>query len=188
MLTTRTTPLIKLAIRRSPIMVSVKAHITRWENPIQNFTDFKVPNRIGMFEHYKLPKELLDNEYNYPVCRDTLGIRWPGFWFKKKFVYVREMEPELVVPDLREFELKPYVSYQAEETVTRPFTAKDLFEEEYAHKVEQAFRENSIEDFDVPQENIDQARLAAMQTGSDLFEETPYDGVRAPLEHVIEIV
>lgn len=157
------------------------------EDPIKNFEDFKVPNKIGIFEHHRLPRELLDNEYNYPVCRDTMGIRYPGYWFKKKFVYVKEMEPELVVPDLTGFELKPYVSYRTEDVNTKPFTAKDLFDEVYAGKVETAFKENNVDTFDVPSENIDEARLKALQTGADLFEESPHDGVRAPLEYTIEV-
>lgn len=189
MLASRTTnPLITLALRHSPLMVTQSASSgnSTWEDPVKNFNSLKIPNRIGIFEHYKLPQALLDHEYNYPVTRDTLGIRWPGYWFKRKFVYVQEMEPELIVPDLTGFELKPYVSYRTDDVDTAPFTAKDLFDQVYASKVEQAFKENSIEHFDVPQETIDEARLAAMQTGSDLFEESTLDGVRAPLEYVME--
>lgn len=154
------------------------------EDFIKNFEDFKYPNKVSTFEHYKLPKELLENEYNYPVCRDTMGIRWPGYWFKKKFVYVKEMEPELVVPDLEGFELKPYVSYKAEDVETKPLTAKDLFDHVYADQMIEDFSTNDTQDYQVPQDEIDDARLKAMQTGSDLFEEHTYDGVRAPMEYV----
>lgn len=185
MLLSRKAPLLKFCNAR---LLAAHFHGSpHGEDPIKNFEDFKVPNRIGQFEHHKLPQDLLDNEYNYPVCRDTLGIRYPGFWFKRKFVYVKEMEPELIVPDLTGFELKPYVSYRTEEINTKPFTAKVLFEEVYADEVKKAFNENKVEDFDVPQDKIDQARLKALQTGSDLLEETPFDGVRAPLEHTIEV-
>ena len=155
------------------------------EDPIKNFEDFKIPNKIGTFEHHKLPKALLDNEYNYPVCVDTLGIKWPGYWFKKKFVYVKEMEPELIVPDLTDFELKPYVSYRTEDIDNPPFTAKQLFDYAYAYKIEESYKNHQVENFDVPQSSIDEARLKAMQTGSDLFEDKPLDGVRAPIEYVI---
>ena len=157
------------------------------EDPIKNFEDFKIPNRIGTFEHYKLPQELIENEYNYPVCRDTLGIRWPGYWFRRKFVYVKEMEPEIIVPDLTGFQLKPYVSYRTEDVQTKPFTAKELFDKTYASEVERAFKENRIENLDTPPETIDEARLRALQTGADLFEEHPFDGVRAPIEHTVDI-
>jgi large subunit ribosomal protein L41 len=157
------------------------------EDPIKNFEDFKIPNKIGVFEHYRLPKALLDHEYNYPVCRDTMGIRWPGYWFGRKFVYVKEMEPELIVPDLTDFQLKPYVSYRTEEVQTKPFTAKELFDRTYASQVESAFRQDNVETFDVPPEKIDEARLKALQTGSDLFEDRPLDGVRAPIEYTVDI-
>lgn len=157
------------------------------EDPIKNFEQFKWPNKVSTFEHHKLPQELLDNEFNYPVCRDTMGIRWPGYWFKRKFVYVKEMEPEIVVPDLRVFELKPYVSYRADEIDTKPFTAKDLFDAVYKDKIVNDFEQNNVEDYTVEQEEIDKARLEAMQTGSDLFEEDPLDGVRAPLTHSQEL-
>lgn len=157
------------------------------EDPIKNFEDFKVPNKIGTFEHRRLPQSLLDYEYNYPVCRDTLGIRYPGYWFKRKFVYVKEMEPELVVPDLTDFELKPYVSYRTPDINTEPLTAKSLFDQVYAGKVEKAYKEDNVETIDVPEDQIDQARLRALQTGSDLMEVSPRDGVRAPLEYTMEV-
>lgn len=156
------------------------------DDPVKNFIDFKWPNEVTTFEHYKLPQDLLDWEYNYPVCRDTMGIRWPGYWFKREFVYVKEMEPELVVPDLEGFELKPYVSYRAEEVDTQPHSAKELFDSVYASQVTENYKENNIENYDVCQEQIDEARLKAMQTGADLFEENTLDGVRAPIEYRVD--
>lgn len=154
------------------------------EDPIKNFEDFKYPNKVSTFEHYKLPQPLLDNEFNYPVCRDTMRVRWPGYWFKRNFVYIQEMEPELVVPDLNGFELKPYVSHRTEDIDVKPLTAKELFKTVYATKIIADFKENGIEEYKVTQEEIDQARLRAMQTGSDLFEDFAEDGVRAPIEFV----
>lgn len=154
------------------------------DDPIKNFMDFKWPNQVTTFEHYKMPQDLLDVEYNYPVCQDTMGIRWPGYWFKKKFVYVAEMEPELVVPDLDGFTLKPYVSYRTEEIDTPPFTAKNLFDAVYANDIIENVREGKELKFDIEQQHIDQARLKAMQTGSDLFEDHTYKGVRAPMEFI----
>lgn len=155
------------------------------EHPVKNFEDFKVPNQVGTFEHYRMPQDLLDVEYNYPVCRDTLGIRWPGYWFKRKFCYVKEMEPELVVPDLEGFELKPYVSYRTEEVDNKPFTPKDLFDSVYADRIAEEFKEKGSVELNLDQENIYEARLKALQTGSDLFEEHTVDGVRAPMKYVV---
>lgn len=170
------------SLRKSIHISTTTRGIDHGENPVKNFMDFKVPNQVGTFEHHKLSKELLEVEYNYPVCRDTMGIRWPGYWFKKKFVYVKEMEPELVVPDLEGFDLKPYVSYRAQEINNEAFTAKDLFNHIYADPIVSTFEDNSVDSFDVSPEEIDKSRLRAMQTGADLFEDKPLDGVRAPIE------
>lgn len=156
------------------------------EDPVKNFEDFKYPNQVSTFEHYRLPDALLDYEYNYPVCRDTMGIRWPGYWFKRRFVYVKEMEPELVVPDLEGFDLKPYVSHRTEERTVGEFTAKNLFDAIYLRQLTQDFEEGK--EFKVSPEEIDEARLKAMQTGADLFEESPIDGVRAPPDYTKEFV
>jgi len=158
------------------------------ENPYKNTEDLKIPNKLGgIWEHYRVPEVLLKEEFNYPVCVDTLGIRWPGYWFGRKFVHVPEMEPELVVPDLTGFELKPYVSYRTEEVYNTPFTAKELFDKVYADGVTQAYKEKNVDKFEVPPEAIDEARLKALQTGADLFEEHVFEGVRADMKYVVDL-
>ncbi|NXF29454.1 RM41 protein, partial [Nyctibius bracteatus] len=47
----------------------------------------------------------------------------------KKFILIKEMVPQFVVPDLEGFKLKPYVSYRAPEGSEPPMTAKLLFTE-----------------------------------------------------------
>lgn len=178
-------PRIKLSIRYLHITRVLAGH-PFGDDPIKNFEDFKYPNQVGTFEHHKLPQQLLDYEYNYPVCVDTMGIRWPGYWFKRKFVYVKEMEPELIVPDLEGFTLKPYVSHRTEEISVKEFTAKDLFDAVYQEQIVNDFKEGK--DFTVLPEDIDAARLKAMQTGADLFEDSPIHGVRAPIEYTKEYV
>lgn len=155
------------------------------DNPIINFMDFKWPNYVTTFEHYKMPDDLLNYEYNYPVSRDTMGIRYPGYWFKRKFVYVQEMEPELVVPDLDGFDLKPYVSYRAADVETPPFTAKELFYAVYAPQIKAQFESGKLESLELKPEDIDEARAKALKTGSDLFEQHTKDGVRAPMEWMV---
>lgn len=154
------------------------------DDPVKNFDIFKWPNEVSTFEHYKMPQELLDNEFNYPICRDTMGIRWPGYWFRRKFVYVKEMEPELVVPDLTDFKLKPYVSYKTEEVDTPPFTAKTLFDAVYAPEIRKQFENNQLEKLELDQQNVDKARIEAMKVGSDMFEDHTIDGVRAPFRFI----
>ncbi|MEE6504812.1 hypothetical protein FKM82_005345 [Ascaphus truei] len=53
-----------------------------------------------------------------------------------KFVKVREMVPEIVVPDMTGFKLKPYVSYKAPPGTEEPMTAKILFMEVIAPVIE----------------------------------------------------
>ncbi|XP_002122326.2 uncharacterized protein LOC100185051 [Ciona intestinalis] len=49
---------------------------------------------------------------------------------------VRDRVPEVVVPDLKDFLLKPYVTYRAEEIHQPPTQAKDLFDAFYAPAIE----------------------------------------------------
>ena len=128
-----------------------------------------IPNKRGQFEHNKLPKPLLEKEFDYPVYRDTLLVRYPGFWFGRKLSYVKEMEPELVVPDLTDFELKPYVSYRCPDITQTEFTARDLFNATIADTIIEKFKNNETIDVDVDEKEVERARIRAKQTGADLF-------------------
>ncbi|XP_029470334.1 39S ribosomal protein L41, mitochondrial [Rhinatrema bivittatum] len=61
-----------------------------------------------------------------------------------KFVSVKEMIPEFVVPDLTGFRLKPYVSYKAPEGTEETPTAKKLFDELIAPQMEKDIKEGSF--------------------------------------------
>lgn len=145
----------------------------------RNFRKFPIPNKRGIFEHRKLPKELLENEYNFPVVVDDMKIRYPGVWFGKKFVYVKEMEPEIIVPDFEETSLKPYVSYRVEEVIQSQFTAEQLFNATYGREIMQKVndKEPIPESLLVHDENsATKAKNNALKTGSDLFNHTSYFG------------
>ncbi|XP_032905205.1 39S ribosomal protein L41, mitochondrial [Amblyraja radiata] len=58
-----------------------------------------------------------------------------------KFVKIKKMVPELVVPNLKGFSLKAYVSYKAPSGTEQPLTAKKLFMETAAVQIEKDFRE-----------------------------------------------
>lgn len=58
-----------------------------------------------------------------------------------KFVLVKEMVPELVVPELTGFRLKPYVNYRVPAGTDQPLTAKQLFREAVAPAIEKDFRD-----------------------------------------------
>lgn len=62
-----------------------------------------------------------------------------------KFVMVPEMVPELVVPALDGFKLKPYVSYRAAEGEDAPMTAERLFREAVAPAIEKDFKDGTFD-------------------------------------------
>lgn len=105
------------------------------------------------------------------------GIKFPGFVDKRdKFVEVPEMIPDIVVPDLTDFKLKPYVSYKVPDVVQSAFTARDLFYACYADKMSDDFKNgkldeegNSLEPSDAEKMTAEEAWIKARQTGSDLF-------------------
>uniref|UniRef100_A0AAV2MU06 39S ribosomal protein L41, mitochondrial n=1 Tax=Knipowitschia caucasica TaxID=637954 RepID=A0AAV2MU06_KNICA len=56
-----------------------------------------------------------------------------------KFVSVRQMIPEFVVPHLEGFHLRPYVSYRAPRGSEPPLTAESLFDQTVAPQIRQDF-------------------------------------------------
>ncbi|NWH47371.1 RM41 protein, partial [Fregata magnificens] len=70
----------------------------------------------------------------------------------RKFLLIKEMVPQFVVPNLEGFKLKPYVSYRAPEGSEPPLTAKQLFTEVVAPRIEKdvkqgAFDPNNLEKY-----------------------------------------
>lgn len=121
-------------------------------------------------EAQKIPNKAYDfGFYDYPMSRDPLGIRYPGYWFRKKFVYVKEMEPELMVPDLTGFQLKPYVSYRVQDVACEPLTAENLFRQTYGNLVIDAYVSGERLEISTTKEEIQDAHLRHLQTGSDMF-------------------
>ncbi|XP_077417356.1 large ribosomal subunit protein mL41 isoform X2 [Vanacampus margaritifer] len=58
-----------------------------------------------------------------------------------KFVSIKEMIPEFVVPNLDGFKLKPYVSYRCPKGTEPPVTAESLFAEVVAPQIKKDFDE-----------------------------------------------
>ncbi|XP_004072842.1 39S ribosomal protein L41, mitochondrial [Oryzias latipes] len=61
-----------------------------------------------------------------------------------KFVAVRAMIPEFVVPSLEGFKLRPYVSYRSSEGTEPPVTAQSLFDDAVAPQIRKDFEEGSF--------------------------------------------
>ncbi|XP_028271016.1 large ribosomal subunit protein mL41 [Parambassis ranga] len=61
-----------------------------------------------------------------------------------KFLSIRAMTPEFVVPHLEGFKLKPYVSYRSTPGTEPPVTAQSLFDEVVAPQIKKDFEEGSF--------------------------------------------
>lgn len=92
-----------------------------------------------------------------------------------------EKIPELIVPSLEGFTLKPYVSYRVEEIDQGEFTAQDLFDMVYAKKIEEDFKNGQLDENGDPlnpseheQLTSQQAKDNAGKTGSDIFKDTEF--------------
>lgn len=88
------------------------------------------------------------------------------------------MIPELIVPSLEGFTLKPYVSYKAEGITEPEFTAQDLFEVVYSQKIKEDFANGQLDENGKPLSPNEYEKLTAQQakdkagrTGQDLFDE-----------------
>lgn len=87
------------------------------------------------------------------------------------------MIPELIVPSLENFHLKPYVSYRVTDVKKREYTAKDLFNLVYADKIKKDFKEGQLSPDGEPLNPNDyealtpeEARIRAEMTGTDIFQ------------------
>ncbi|XP_053200483.1 39S ribosomal protein L41, mitochondrial-like [Panonychus citri] len=151
------------------LLLKRKFHSSTVHHATKNLKKFSLPNYRNVYEPKKIPKHLFEDFYNYPISRDPLGIRWPGYWFKRKFVYVKEMEPELVVPNLDNFNLKPYVSYKTPTINNSAFTAEDLFKVSYGNSIIEAYMNGENVQLTHSPEQSEAARIKHLQTGADMF-------------------
>ncbi|XP_069022168.1 large ribosomal subunit protein mL41 [Embiotoca jacksoni] len=62
----------------------------------------------------------------------------------RKFLTIRAMIPEFVVPHLEGFKLKPYVSYRSPKGSEPPVTAQSLFAEVVAPRIKSDFEEGKF--------------------------------------------
>ncbi|XP_050442126.1 39S ribosomal protein L41, mitochondrial [Adelges cooleyi] len=106
------------------------------------------------------------------------GIRETTIKVGNRLVTIPEKIPDIIVPNLDDCELKPYVSYRVPEVTQSEFTAQDLFNAVYRKKIINDFKENKLKENGDPIEpsedellTPDQAKIKARQTGSDMFSE-----------------
>lgn len=141
-------------------------------NGKKNFRKFLLYNKRGtrLFKQQRITNP----DPELPI--DKRGVRDTGYTFKGKYIEVPEKIPQIVVPDLTGFQLKPYVSYKAPNVVQSQFTSRDLFNAVYANKIIDDFKNNRLNDDGSPKQpsaeeelTSDEAWKQARKTGSDIF-------------------
>jgi large subunit ribosomal protein L41 len=96
-------------------------------------------------------------------------------------VQIPEMIPEIIVPCLKDFKLKPYVSYKCENVYQTKLTAKDLFNAVYREKIIKDFIADKLDTSGQPINpskeeliNAKEARKIASKPGADIFTTIAY--------------
>lgn len=104
------------------------------------------------------------------------GVRDTGYTADNKFIHVPEKIPELIVPSLEGFTLKPYVSYKVEEVTEPEYNAQRLFDDVYAEKIKKDFEKGELDEDGQPLNPSEYEKLTSQQakdnaskTGCDLF-------------------
>lgn len=148
----------------------------------KNLRKFDIPSEVRGTRKFRERQMSDDPNPDYPV--NKRGVRDTTIMEDGKLVEVPEMIPELIVPDLKDFDLKPYVSYRTSEFTQTEFTAEDLFNAVYSNKVVEDWNKKQLNEDGTsknPSEHEllgpEEAFLRARQTGSDIFGETAHDDV-----------
>lgn len=137
----------------------------------RNFRKFVIANKRGSRIH-KQKQTTEDRELEI----DKRGVRDVGYTLNGRFITVPEMIPELIVPDLKDCDLKPYVSYKAADVIQSEFTPEQLFNAVYSKKIVTDFKNGKLDADGMPLEPSDEEKLQpeeavakAKRTGSDIF-------------------
>eukprot|EP00095_Tigriopus_kingsejongensis_P012188 snap_masked-scaffold521_size146803-processed-gene-0.1 protein:Tk12188 transcript:snap_masked-scaffold521_size146803-processed-gene-0.1-mRNA-1 annotation:"39s ribosomal protein mitochondrial precursor" len=124
-----------------------------------------------IFPPFEARRKAMDHAKRYSYGARGTGVRHHANW-----EHVPEKVPQLIVPDLTDCELKPYVSYRTKEIYQEEFTAKDLFNAVYGKKILSDFKAGQLNDQGEPLQpsqeekmTAEDARVQARQTGSDIF-------------------
>lgn len=138
----------------------------------KNFRKFLLYNKRGpiLFKQ----QQISNPDPDLPI--DKRGVRDTGYTLSGKYVEVHQKIPELIVPDLEGFKLKPYVSYKTAEVIQSEFTSRDLFDAIYSKKIIDDYNNGKLnadgsskEPSAEEQLTSDSAWSNARKTGSDIF-------------------
>lgn len=145
----------------------------------KNFRKFYIPNQRGT----KAFREAQKTNPHPRIPIETYGVRRTTILDDYGYpVEMNEKIPELIVPDLTDFDLKPYVSYRTTQITQTEFTADDLFNSVYSTKLIDDWNNKQLNEDGTsknPSEDelldAEEALLRARRTGSDIFGEKPFD-------------
>lgn len=137
----------------------------------RNFRKFVIANKRGSILHKK--RQAGPNP-ELPI--DKRGVRDVGYYVNGRFNVVQEMIPEVIVPDLKGCDLKPYVSYKAVDVTQSEFTPQQLFDAVYSKKIVTDHKKGKLDVDGQPLEPSEEEKLQpeeavarAKRTGSDIF-------------------
>ncbi|XP_046464474.1 39S ribosomal protein L41, mitochondrial-like [Daphnia pulex] len=106
----------------------------------RNFKKFPIYNKRGTRD-FKA-KQAKNPHPDVPI--HTYGVRPIGYKNGSAFVEIKELIPEIIVPDLTGFKLKPYVSYRTSDIVQPPLTPEELFGAVYVKKITEDFKAGKL--------------------------------------------
>ncbi|CAG5033319.1 unnamed protein product [Parnassius apollo] len=137
----------------------------------RNFRKFVIANKRGTRIH---KQQQMSSNPELEI--DKRGVRDVGYYLNGRFVKVPEMIPEIIVPDLKDFNLKPYVSYKTEDVIQSEFTPRQLFDAIYSKKIVTDYKQGKLDADGQPLEPSEEEKLQpeeaisrAKRTGSDIF-------------------
>ncbi|XP_012267054.2 39S ribosomal protein L41, mitochondrial [Athalia rosae] len=138
----------------------------------RNFRKFLLYNKRGT----RLFKEHQRTALNPVIPIDHRGVRPVGYHHDNEFITIPEMVPDIIVPSLEGFNLKPYVAYHTVNVEQSEFTPQDLFDAVYAPKIHDDFQKKKLAEDGSPLDpneheklTAEDAKRLASKTGSDLF-------------------
>lgn len=147
----------------------------------KNFRKFYVPPEVRGDRIFRERQKSANPDTRIPL--ETYGVRETTITDENgKKIEVAEKIPELIVPDLKDFPLKPYVSYRTTEFSQSEFTAEDLFNAVYSNKIVDDWNNKQLNEDGSPKNpseeellEAEEAYVRARKTGSDIFGEKPRD-------------
>ncbi|XP_071576875.1 large ribosomal subunit protein mL41 isoform X2 [Temnothorax nylanderi] len=167
--------LFRNTIMASPCMILRRGIATSCVcNGKRNFRKFLLYGKRGSRDFKQ--QQMKNPDPEIPI--DKRGTRDTGYRLGNKWINVPEMIPELIVPSLEGFTLKPYVSYKAEGITEPEFTAQDLFDVVYSEKIKEDLANGQLDENGEPLNPSEHEKLTPQQakdqagrTGCDLFDE-----------------